>query len=145
MENKKFKISKENYELLFAMIELAEKRKPVQGEFSFRSFNYKKDGNPYESKEGVENCGTIGCLAGGYLPLIDKERFNFSKYGLFFENEKFFTEGKLQSELGNYLFNALFMIENQSKLGLKDLSAKATLKEVIENAKKVLELYEIEK
>jgi hypothetical protein len=40
MKNKKFKISKENYELLSKMIALAESRNPIQGEFYFNTFNY---------------------------------------------------------------------------------------------------------
>jgi len=141
MENKKFKISKENYELLSKMIALAEKRNPVQGEFSFENWN----GTTLETKkkEGVLNCGTSGCLAGGYLPLIDNKRFFFGAFGHFLENDEFFFSGELRKELGDELFFSLFYADEQYILDFPNLTEQSTLKEVIENAKKVLELCEI--
>ena len=142
MENKKFKILQDNYELLFAMIELAEKRNPVQGKFCFSGWN---DFDDYATeKECVLNCGTSGCLAGGYLPLLDKERFYFDSTGGFYDEFKVFVCGRLYQELGSELFDALFVPMKQERIGLEDLYGASTLKEVIENAKKVLALCEIE-
>jgi len=143
MENKKFKISQENYELLSAMIELAEKRSPIQGEFDFSTWN---DYDDYKiEKEGVLNCGTSGCLAGGYLPLLDKERFYFDSTDDFCDGFKVFERGQLNQELGDELFNALFLPMNQKRIELKNLDNDSTLEEVVENAKNVLALCEIEK
>ena len=142
MENKKFKISKENYELLSKMVELAQQRNPIQGEFDFSSWN---DFDDFRAeKEGVLNCGTSGCLAGGYLPLIEKERFYFDKDSCFCDGCKGFVCGRLSKELGDELFDALFTPMKQEQIGLKNLYNDSTLEEVIENAKKVLELCEIE-
>ena len=142
MKNKKFKISQENYELLTKMIDLTEKRSTVQGEFWFNSFNDKINGK--SEKEGILNCGTSGCLAGGYLPLLDKERFYFDEIGDFRDYTFYFEYGKFSKELGDKLFSALFFPHYQERIGLENLIETSTLKEVVENAKKVLELCEIE-
>ena len=143
MGNKKFKISKKNYKLLSKMIALAESRNPIQGDFDFSTWNDYDDFRA--EKEGVLNCGTSGCLAGGYLPLLDKERFYFDSTDDFCDGFKVFERGQLNQELGDELFNALFIPMNQKKIGLNNLNNDSTLEEVTENAKKVLELCEIEK
>ena len=133
----KRKISEETYLLLTAMVELAKKRNPVQGKFKFESFN--DSGWGFSSKQGVLYCGSVGGLAAGYLPLLDK-RFYFTDTGQFCDGGMDFSDGNLSDELGDDIFNALFYPICQQTLNkqLPTLYPGATKDEVIANAEYIL-------
>lgn len=127
------------------MVELAKTSDPVQGEFYFGKYNGHKFWNqnkPLVTKEGVRNCGSVGCLAGGTLPKINPERFHFNENGGFFDYDSRFDEGLLKQELGYVLFDALFAPLCQEELKLKQLYADSTKQAVIENAEAVLKIIE---
>ena len=147
-----YAITRNNFEILTALVNLAKERNPVQGIFYFGSFNFTLGKVKIEAKEEVNYCGTSGCLAGGYLPLLYPERFKFDKDGHFIEVEENatpdFAYGRFCHELGDDLRHALFYGGNtgvffdkryyKGKLGLVELFDTATRLEVIQNAMIIL-------
>jgi hypothetical protein len=131
-----YNISRENYDFLTKMVALAETRLPVQGDFCFDTY---QTNHNIKEKEGVANCGTTGCLLGGFAPLIDNERFYFHRNGIFVG----FIDFKWQ--LTAPLFYALFICDSQKEFhdSLIDLMPDSTQLQVVENAKKVLALLTI--
>lgn len=135
----KRQISKETHKLLTDMVNMAKGRNPVQGEFQFLYFNYPETIKSLTEKEGVLNCGSMGCVAGGYLTLLDK-RFHFSDTGAFFDGDSLFCHGNLYDELGHDVFYALFFPKRQHVLDgkLRNLEDDASKQEVIANAEYIL-------
>jgi hypothetical protein len=133
----KKRISIETHKLLTKMVELAKEENPVQGKFNFLYFNFPKNG--LTEKEGVLNCGTTGCIAGGYLPRLDK-RFHFSNIGEFSDGDRPFGSGDLYYELGHDVFYALFYPHYQHILDreLTNLNSDAIKEDVIANAEYIL-------
>jgi hypothetical protein len=131
-----YTISRENYNFLTKMVALAETRLPVQGNFCFDTY---QTNNDIKEKEGVANCGTTGCLLGGFAPLIDNKRFYFDINGIFVGFMNF------KRQLTAPIFCALFICDSQNEFheSLTDLIPNATQLEVVENAKKVLSLLTI--
>jgi len=146
-----YKVSKEVYILLYELYVLACMREPVQGEFSLSQWNSTE--GTYTEKEGVPNCGTVGCLAGGYLPLIDG-RFHFvGRLGIFKIKEEvngaivysLFTESMFW-KLNDHLFSTLFKYDHQAsfskdyKVSLATLHQYTTKEEALDNFRKVLKV-----
>lgn len=127
----------ETINLLERMIQLAEQRKPVQGRFFFGTWNEALN-DCLRTREGIPNCGTMGCLAGGYLPLIDPERFYFREDSEFMDGRYPFAGSTLYEEMGEEYFDAMFCSWNQVRIGLPDLRYNAPIEDVISNAKQVL-------
>lgn len=149
-----YKVSKEVYILLYELYVLACMREPVQGKFSFSRWNRVEylSNESYTEKEGVLNCGTFGCLAGGYIPLVDK-RFGFTEYGFFEVKEtiggnevsRLLSDSRIWRE-NAYLFRTLFTIDGQLdfkrsyNVDLVPLNMHSTKEEALDNFRKVLQL-----
>jgi hypothetical protein len=137
-------IKKVHYDFLVEVFKLACQREPVQGEFSFETFN--SVSQEPKTKEGVHNCGTFGCIAGGYMPLIDPD-YCFSIHGAFCYKLVQFKDSPLYKQ-NHDVCRALFYSYQQTDfdeiyfnglLGLKNIGSKATKGEVLENMKTILD------
>jgi len=139
------KISKPDYDFLVRVFELACKREPVQGSFSFSEYNGAHVLPPTE-KEGVPNCGTIACLAGGYFPLIDRD-WKFDSQGRFKWRTDFHYDSPFWTrniEIMQAMFHPgtqhFFDTEHyQNRLGLLPLGNKASKEAVLTNMKTILD------
>lgn len=136
-------IKQSHYDFLMKVFELACKRDPVQGSFSFETFNSVSP-EP-KTKENVPNCGTFGCIAGGYMPLVDSDYY-FNSSGSFMYKQDIFIVCPLFIDNVD-LARALFYPRAQvaldykyfgEKLGLTTLTLKATKEEVLLNMKTIL-------
>jgi len=131
-----YNISRENYDFLAKMVVLAETRQTIQGDFYFETY---QTNHNIKEKEGIANCGTTGCLLGGFAPLVDNERFYFDTNGVFVGFIGF------KKQLTAPIFCALFICDSQKEFhnSLTDLMPDSTQLQVVENAKKVLALLTI--
>lgn len=144
-----YKVSREVYILLYELYVLACMREPVQGEFYFGCWNavIDDDSKDFETKENINYCGTVGCLAGGYLPLIDPSKYFFTPNGQFMVKEVIDTKAFESSLLYAKYFEVYQTIFNPKSqdhmnttygLNLVELNYLSKKEVVLDNLRKVL-------